>query len=228
MNPFHKKIWGMNKSGKDFSLPDLEQAFPLSRKSFQWQKRMLDIIVSLILIVFVLTWLIPILAVLTLLDSGYPVFFLQKRVGYSNKMFCCFKLRTMTDSPVFDEKKISKLGLILRYLKLDETPQFINVLKGEMSLVGPRPHTLNDHIAFKRVIGPKYEHRHYVKPGITGLAQINGYEGPIDSQEKLVGRVKYDLEYIKIWTIWMDFRILWQTIICVLKLLFTKVNQSNS
>lgn len=214
---------GKDNPANDFSLPDILIPYPLSQPHSRWKKRLLDIVGALFIIIFILTWLIPILAVLLLIDGGKPIFFLQKRVGHNNKVFCCFKLRTMNKSSANETEKISKLGWVLRYLKLDETPQFFNVLKGEMSLVGPRPHTLEDHFDFKDRIGSRYELRQQVKPGITGLAQINGYEGPVNSAEKLIGRVNYDLKYINIWSIGLDIKIMGQTVLYILKLFFKKL-----
>ena len=223
--PKNEKIIGMKDLKRDFLLPFPLHPSSLAKSKFLWQKRMLDIVVSLLVMVLVLSWLTPVLALLILIDSGYPVFYFQKRVGHHNKVFWCFKLRTMTDSPAYPQKNISKFGSALRYLKLDETPQFVNVLKGEMSLVGPRPHTLEDHEEFKHILGPPYELRHNVKPGITGLAQINGFEGPVDSLGKLIGRVHHDLRYANNRTLRLDIFILWETVIYIFKLFFKRIRK---
>jgi putative colanic acid biosynthesis UDP-glucose lipid carrier transferase len=160
----------------------------------------------------------PIFALIAIaikLDSKGPVFFRQKRHGTNNKVINVWKFRTMTvmedDASVVqatrEDKRVTRIGKILRKTSLDELPQIINVLKGEMSLVGPRPHALahNDHYA---KILDFYDHRHRVKPGITGWAQINGYRGPTDTPELMHRRVQLDLYYIDNWSIWLDLKIL--------------------
>ncbi len=176
-------------------------------------KRGLDIGLSLVMLLLVLSWLLPILVILILLMDGSPAFFVQERIGWQTKRFRCLKLRTIGTRKSDRRKIISPLGRFLRSNKLDELPQFINVLKGEMSIVGPRPHMELDHHAFSRQIGQQYHLRHWVKPGITGLAQIKGYEGPIVSFAKLRGRIRLDLFYIRNWSIGLDLWILWQTVL---------------
>ncbi len=175
-------------------------------------KRVIDICLSLVLLLTLLWWLIPILCLLTWLDSGLPVFFIQKRVGLNGKVFSCFKLRTMHCHPKPGQRRTSRLGQFLRDHKLDELPQVLNVLRGQMSLVGPRPHMLSDHQEFSQAIGKRYHLRHHCKPGITGLAQISGYEGRITSLKKLRGRIRFDLFYIKKWSLGLDFLIIFKTI----------------
>ncbi len=180
-------------------------------------KRTLDVLLSLIILVFLLSWLIPILCLLTYFDSGMPLFFVQKRVGLKGKTFYCYKLRTMRCHPGTDIKKTTRLGQFFRDHKLDELPQVINVLCGEMSLVGPRPHMLSDHKNFSQLIGQRYHLRHHRKPGITGLAQISGYEGKVTSLDKLRGRIRFDLFYIKKWSLGLDLLIIFKTIEHVFK-----------
>ncbi len=187
-------------------------------RSYHIVKRMIDVLFSLFVIAFILSWLTPIMILLTLIDSGSPIFFIQKRIGYKNRIFNCYKLRTMTPRRHSTGKKITRIGHYLRYYKLDETPQFINVLKGEMSLVGPRPHMLTDHESFRRAIGSKYDFRHCVRPGITGLAQIKGYDGSINSLQKLDGRFRLDLFYLQKWSLKFEFLIIWLTILYFFRL----------
>lgn len=180
---------------------------------FRFLKRGFDLLCSALILVFVLSWLLPILALLLIFDRGIPVFFVQERVGLHNQLFKCYKLRTMYKCQVSGELTTTRLGKILRYLKLDETPQFLNVLKGEMSIIGPRPHMVSDHEFFCKAIGDRYHLRHQVRPGITGLAQINGFEGPVTTFKKLQGRIQHDLYYIQNWSLRLEFTIFFKTII---------------
>ena len=191
--------------------PSPVQTFPIEKNSAQRLKRGVDIILSTLIVLVVLSWLIPLLAIGVYLDSGRPIFFIQQRVGFKNQLFKCYKLKTMYIPTGNKDQHISRWGKWLRIMKLDELPQFINVLKGEMSIVGPRPHMISDDLKFEEMIGPQYQLRHLTKPGITGLAQINGFEGRIDDQEKLFGRIGKDLYYLKHWTIGLDLIIIWQT-----------------
>jgi polysaccharide biosynthesis protein PslA len=163
-----------------------------------------------------------IIAALIRLDSPGPIFFVQDRFGFNNRPVKILKFRTMyTDKgdpsggqrTLRDDPRVTRIGHILRSLSLDELPQLINVLRGEMSLVGPRPHAITmkagDRFYYDAV--KDYLHRHRVKPGITGWAQINGHRGEIDSIEKARLRVVYDLEYIERWSIWLDLKIVLMT-----------------
>ena len=109
-----------------------------------------------------------------------------------------------------DDERITAIGRVLRWTSLDELPQLINVLRGEMSLVGPRPHAIEHNESFKSLI-PKYMLRHKVKPGITGWAQVNGFRGVTDTEEKMALRIEHDLWYIQNWSLWLDLKILLQT-----------------
>lgn len=157
------------------------------------------------------------------LDSPGPIFFKQKRHGYRHREIDVFKFRTMrTDRLDYgcaqqtrrDDPRITRVGQFLRKSSLDELPQLLNVIRGEMSLVGPRPHAVTMRTAQKlsHEIVPHYASRHCVKPGITGWAQVNGYRGAMDVEEDLVNRVKYDMEYIAKWSVIFDFYILVKTI----------------
>ncbi len=167
--------------------------------------------------------LMAILSILIKLDGPGPILFIQKRFGFNNEVIHVLKFRTMqvdrgdpsgTQRTVQDDPRVTRLGRVLRRLSLDELPQLINVLRGDMSLVGPRPHAVQMKIG-NRLYGEavdKYLHRHRVKPGITGLAQVNGLRGEVDSIEKGRARVAYDLYYIENWSFWLDLKILAKTI----------------
>lgn len=181
---------------------------------FRLIKRFFDILIAGIVIVFVLSWLMPLLILINAAMGNYPVFFVQRRVGYGHKVFNCYKLRTI---PMDTRHEIGRWSIFLRNNKLDELPQFFNVLKGEMSIVGPRPHMLSDHRNFSKVVGKQYFDRLKVLPGITGLAQVEGYEGRITSLEKLQGRIRCDLQYINQWSLWLDIRIMAKTLLIMIK-----------
>ena len=195
---------------RDFALR--VNAFP-----YRFIKRGMDIILSLFVICFIFPWLLPVLSILIIVDQGFPVFFVQDRVGLNNRLFKCFKLRTMGSATNVSRNRVSRLGNFLRVYKLDEIPQFFNVLSGEMSAVGPRPHTISDHHIFRKIIGDAYNLRHEVKPGITGLAQVSGYEGKINSVDKLQGRILLDLNYIRNWSIGLENQIIYRTLGVILR-----------
>ena len=182
-------------------------------------KRSLDIFISLIVILFFLPWLIPLIAVFIKLNSAGPVFFLQKRNKRNAELFTCIKFRTMVKNAYADtlpacknDKRITAVGRFLRNKHLDELPQFFNVLWGDMSVVGPRPHMVSDNLKFDELI-KNYAGRHKVKPGITGLAQVLGYLGPVDDDfKKMEGRVHMDIFYTRHWSVKMDIAILLRTI----------------
>ncbi len=153
-------------------------------------------------------------------SSPGPVFFKQRRYGLSGRQFQMIKFRSMTTSDdgeivqqaTVNDPRVTSVGKYLRKYSLDELPQFINVLKGDMSIVGPRPHAVAHNEEYRKMI-PGYMLRHKVKPGITGLAQVNGYRGETEIPGKMEARVQYDLEYIKIWSIGLDLKIILRTII---------------
>jgi putative colanic acid biosysnthesis UDP-glucose lipid carrier transferase len=186
-------------------------------------KRALDLIVSITVIVFSLP-LFLIVAVAIKLDSPGPVIFRQRRSGLEAREFIIFKFRTMTvleDGPVVtqacrDDRRVTYIGKFLRRSSLDELPQLFNVLRGDMSLVGPSPHALahDDHY---RVHIADYACRHYVKPGITGWAQVNGLRGETASFEQMADRVKLDLWYINNWSLGLDLNILLRTCFEILR-----------
>ncbi|NRB53258.1 MAG: sugar transferase [Saprospiraceae bacterium] len=177
-------------------------------------KRFLDVLLAATITLFVLSWLLPLLILINALMGNYPVFFVQRRVGFEHRIFNCYKLRTIPMNP---KKRIGRWSTFLRNNKLDELPQFINVLKGDMSIVGPRPHMLSDHRNFSKALGRQYFGRLKVLPGITGLAQVKGYEGRVTSLEKLQGRIRCDLTYINEWSLWLDLRIMARTLLILVK-----------
>jgi len=179
--------------------------------------------VDLVLASVALVALSPLLAAVALaikLDSRGPVFFLQRRYGFNQEAFRIFKFRSMTtleDGRAVHQvrsgdRRVTRVGRFLRRTNIDELPQLLNVLKGDMSLVGPRPHALAHDQAFKRDIA-LYARRHNVRPGITGWAQVNGWRGETDTPEKVLGRVEHDLYYIDNWSLLFDFNILVRTLL---------------
>ncbi len=192
----------------------LEQAVDDRLVIFYVVKRIIDLLFSLVITVCILSWLLPILAILIKLDSRGPVFFRQKRTGCHAKTFDCFKLRTMRVNEKADDlqaaindPRITRMGKFLRASNLDELPQFINVLLGDMSIVGPRPHMLKDSSKFSELF-PGYYNRYLIKPGITGLAQINGFRGPTPNVRSIYKRLQWDLYYVEHATVGMDIRII--------------------
>jgi putative colanic acid biosynthesis UDP-glucose lipid carrier transferase len=196
-------------------------------------KRVFDIILSLAVTVLLLSWLVPLMALLIKLDSGGPVFFVQRRVGFLGRSFPCIKFRTMHVNPYANQlqacendPRVTRLGRFLRKSNLDELPQFLNVLAGHMSIVGPRPHMHKDCVAFAEVV-QSYKFRHILKPGITGLAQIKGYRGPTDSFEKVFRRYQWDAFYVRNANFWLDMRIVHVTAAQTLGYLIRRQDQDN-
>jgi putative colanic acid biosynthesis UDP-glucose lipid carrier transferase len=187
------------------------------------KKRAFDVTVSLLAIIFVLTWLVPLLSILIVLESRGPVFFSQLRTGKNKKSFPCYKFRSMrvnTDSDskqaTKDDDRITKIGRFLRRTSLDEFPQFINVLIGNMSIVGPRPHMVKHTDDYSKIVS-QYMVRHFSKPGITGWAQINGYRGEVNDLHQIRNRVEYDIWYMENWSLLLDLKIVFLTVFNILK-----------
>ena len=189
------------------------QRGPLSRAE-QASKRLLDIVGALVgLVVFAPLMILS--AIVVKLDSPGPVFFRQKRNGFNAKEFSIFKFRTMTvmedGATVVQAKRFdprfTRFGRLLRRSSIDEVPQLINVLMGDMSLVGPRPHALAHDSHYGRLLSD-YAFRHHVKPGITGWAQVKGYRGETARVEQMKGRIDCDLWYINNWSLALDFKVL--------------------
>ena len=194
------------------------RSFIDNKYSFFFFIWLLDVSISLVFIVLVLSLLVPLLALFICLDSRGSIFFIQKRVGRGGKSFQCLKFRTMfvnkdchTQHAERNDRRITRVGRILRRTNLDEFPQLINVLKGEMSLVGPRPHMHADCSRFSQVVNG-YKFRNMVKPGITGLAQVKGYHGPALTYESIFRRFQWDAFYVRNASLWLDLRILRRTI----------------
>ena len=186
-------------------------------------KRTFDIIFAILILGLICTWLFPLIALLIKLDSKGSVFFLQRRYGFHDEVFQCIKFRTMyendgstTKTTAENDKRVTKIGRFLRKTSLDEMPQFLNVLRGEMSVVGPRPHMLLVDDFYKLKIG-RYSVRSLVKPGITGLAQVNGLRGDTGDMEiKMKKRILADAFYVKNWSISLDLVIIFKTIFLVI------------
>ena len=173
--------------------------------------------VSMVFILLVMSWVYPIVALLIKLTSRGPVFFIQKRTGYKGMDLDCFKFRTMyvndeadTKQATSNDKRITLVGKFLRLTHLDETPQFFNVLLGDMSIVGPRPHMLYHTRYYAQTI-PYYNLRHEAVPGMTGMAQIKGYIGEINMERELRKRIQWDIYYLKNRSIWLDITIVFTT-----------------
>jgi putative colanic acid biosynthesis UDP-glucose lipid carrier transferase len=191
---------------------------PLEDVANSVKKRVFDIVFSLLVIVFILSWLLPILAILIKLNSKGPVFFVQMRSGKDNAPFRCFKFRSLSVNKDAHLKQVTKndiritpLGKFLRKSNLDELPQFFNVLMGDMSVVGPRPHMLLHTETFSKVL-EEYMIRHFVKPGVTGWAQVNGFRGEIKEPEQLRKRIEHDIWYMENWSLWLDLRVIFLTV----------------
>ncbi len=180
-------------------------------------KRGFDIVFSSAVIIFILSWLTPIIALLIKLESKGPVFFKQSRNGFNYREFDCYKFRSMTpnkDAHLYQatrgDQRVTKVGKFIRKTSIDELPQFFNVLFGDMSVVGPRPHMVSHTNMYAKRID-KFMVRHFVKPGITGLAQTSGFRGEVETDKDIIGRVKYDIFYIENWSLLLDLKIIFQT-----------------
>ncbi|WP_345103617.1 undecaprenyl-phosphate glucose phosphotransferase [Mucilaginibacter panaciglaebae] len=186
-------------------------------------KRMFDIVFSLFVIVFVTSWLLPVIAIIIKLQSAGPVFFTQIRSGKDNVPFKCYKLRSMQVNADSDSKqatrsdsRITPIGAFIRKTSLDEFPQFFNVLIGNMSVVGPRPHMVSHTERYSQVID-QFMVRHFLKPGITGWAQINGFRGETKTTEDMLQRVEADVWYLENWSFLLDLKIIFLTFWNVIK-----------
>ncbi|QEH40454.1 undecaprenyl-phosphate glucose phosphotransferase [Chitinophaga sp. XS-30] len=195
------------------------RAEPLDDIANRIRKRLFDIVFSSLVIVFLLSWLIPLLALLIRLESSGPVFFIQHRTGRNNRSFRCLKMRSMyvnkdanSKQATRNDKRFTKIGRILRKTNLDEMPQFFNVWLGDMSIVGPRPHMLKHTEEYSAII-QQYMVRHFLKPGITGWAQVNGYRGEITDNQHLRRRVEHDIWYMENWSVYLDLRIIFLTVV---------------
>jgi len=196
---------------------------PLEDSVNQLIKRLFDILFSFTVIVFLLSWLTPLFAILIRIESRGPIFFKQSRNGFNYKEFDCYKFRSMMPNKnahlyqaTRGDQRITKIGKFIRKTSIDELPQFFNVLFGDMSVVGPRPHMVSHTDMYAKRID-KFMVRHFVKPGITGLAQVSGFRGEIETDKDIINRVKYDIFYIENWSILLDIKIIVQTALNAIK-----------
>ena len=198
------------------------QKTPLHNPTIKLFKRIFDLFFSFIVVFGILSWLTPILALLIKLESKGPIFFKQSRPGLDEEEFICYKFRSMKLNGTTEQEAsrndpiVTRIGKFIRKTSIDELPQFFNVLLGDMSVVGPRPHLWSQNKNYgKRV--KKYMIRHYVKPGITGLAQVKGCRGEIETDEDMINRIKYDVFYIENWSFLLDVKIIVQTVVNIFK-----------
>jgi putative colanic acid biosynthesis UDP-glucose lipid carrier transferase len=196
---------------------------PLDDVGNRIKKRFYDIIISSLVIILILSWLVPLISLLIWLESRGPVFFIQQRSGKNGKTFNCIKFRSMKvnkdanlKQATKDDMRITRMGRFMRKTNLDELPQFFNVLMSDMSVVGPRPHMLKHTDDYSKLI-KQYMIRHFLKPGITGWAQINGCRGETRTVKDMNDRVQYDLWYLENWSLWLDTRIVFLTAFNMIK-----------
>lgn len=194
------------------------RSIPLDDAINKALKRAFDIIFSSLVIIFILSWLLPLLAIIIKLDSKGPIFFSQERSGIKYQTFRCWKLRSMYVNSEANsqlarrgDSRITPVGAFLRKTSLDELPQFFNVLMGQMSVVGPRPHMLKVNQEYA-MVAEKYMVRHFVKPGVTGLSQVRGYRGDTTENYQVRGRVKLDIFYLERWSFFLDLKIIFFTV----------------
>ncbi|MEW6196928.1 MAG: undecaprenyl-phosphate glucose phosphotransferase [Bacteroidota bacterium] len=198
---------------------------PLAEIQLRFVKRTFDIFFSILVMILILSWLIPLIAILIKLTSRGPVFFVQDRIGLKNEKFSCYKFRSMYykqknqeegfNPTLENDPRVTAIGKYLRKYNLDELPQFWNIIKGEMSIVGPRPHA----VAFNQEYLECFDAiklRHLVKPGLTGWAQIHGLRGdvpdPVENKKRTIKRIEYDIWYIESWDFFLDLRIIFLTV----------------
>jgi len=199
------------------------KTLPLDIVENRLLKRFFDILFSIFVIIFLLSWMLPLLSLLIKLESKGPALFRQEREGLAGYHFTCYKFRSMRINRSSDEihatkydERVTALGSFLRKTSIDELPQFFNVLKGDMSVVGPRPHMSSLSSEYQKEID-NYIERYLVKPGITGLAQVSGYRGEVKKTSDIKNRVRFDIFYIENWSILLDVKIIFNTIFNVLK-----------
>jgi len=218
----------ISKSGQIDFLNDLPiislRNDPLEDIGNKMKKRLFDVIFSMLIVIFLLSWLMPLIALVIKLTSKGPVFFRQKRLGKDNKIFKVLKFRTM--KIVEDDKdfrqatkgddRITPIGRFLRKSSLDELPQFFNVIAGHMSVCGPRPHPLALNDTYKKIVD-QYMVRQFLKPGITGWAQLNGFRGETRETSKMKKRIEFDLWYLENWSLWLDVKVIFLTAFKMIK-----------
>ncbi|MBL0268296.1 MAG: sugar transferase [Chitinophagaceae bacterium] len=224
-----------SKPANQWSLRDqngIVRSFVASRKEYLAIKRVGDIIFSIVVILLLLSWMAPLLAIIIRAGTKGPAFFRQKRIGQNGRPFTCYKFRTMVMNPEADDQpaeaedaRITRIGRFLRDTNIDELPQFLNVLVGQMSVVGPRPHMVADCVRFSFVVH-SYQFRHLVKPGITGLAQVNGCHGLIADYDSIVMRYYWDAQYVRKAGYRLDLQIIFATMRQLLAKIFRKFSGS--
>ena len=214
--------------------PKVLRNFVDTKKTYLFLKRLFDIFFAACFLLLIGSWLFPVLALIIWIDSNGPVFFIQRRVGRGGKGFSCIKFRTMvvnkeanSKQAVVDDERITRIGHFLRNSSLDELPQFLNVLAGHMSVVGPRPHMHADCVRFSFLVSG-YKFRNFVKPGITGLAQVKGFRGPTVDFGSVFHRYQYDAFYIRNCNFWLDMRIIRKTAFQTVIFVFSKLAKRNA
>mgnify|MGYP001371013450 CR=1 FL=1 len=209
---------------KLIDIPVIEiNELPLDKWYNRLLKRIFDITISSFVILFILSWLIPLFGLLIKLQSKGPILFTQSRNGEHGVPFKCYKFRSMilneNSDKVFadhNDKRLTRFGKLIRISALDELPQFINVFLGDMSIIGPRPHPILLNKEYRNKI-QKFNKRHQFKPGITGLAQISGFRGKINKYSEMSGRVKLDRYYFKNWSLFFDLKIFFRTMLKMIR-----------
>ncbi|RZK80985.1 MAG: undecaprenyl-phosphate glucose phosphotransferase [Pedobacter sp.] len=208
--------------GKEFPVIKLRNE-PLEDIGNRFKKRAFDVIFSSLVIVFLLSWLFPIIAIIIKIQSKGPILFKQQRSGRNDSPFWCYKFRSMHVNAGSDKVQATKgdsrifpFGQLMRKTSMDELPQFFNVLFGDMSVVGPRPHMLKHTEEYKALVN-QFMVRHFMKPGITGWAQVNGFRGETNREGAMESRVRYDIWYLENWTGNLDVKIIFMTVINVLR-----------
>jgi len=196
---------------------------PLEEMENRFIKRLFDIVFSSFVIVFVLSWLYPILGLIIKIQSPGPVIYKQLRSGKDNQPFVCYKFRSMRlqGEAAFmqatkNDTRTTRIGKFIRKTSLDEIPQFVNVLLGDMSVIGPRPHILSMTEEYGQLIN-QYMVRHFLKSGITGWAQVNGFRGETKDDHSMEKRVEHDIWYLENWSLMLDLKIVLMTISNIFK-----------
>jgi len=223
--PDHKEVFSKKMYYEYYGyIPILSlRNIPLESSINMIVKRLFDIVFASIIIVFILSWLVPLLGICIRIESKGSIFFSQKRNGINNKEFSCYKFRSMvrnneanSEQATRNDIRVTKMGKFMRSTSIDELPQFFNVLNGDMSVIGPRPHMIKHNEKYAKKV-KKFMVRNFVKPGITGLAQVKGYRGEIETDSDIINRIKFDLFYIENWSFLLDLKIVLQTVTNVVK-----------
>ncbi|MEG1267224.1 MAG: exopolysaccharide biosynthesis polyprenyl glycosylphosphotransferase [Myroides sp.] len=218
--PSHKDLLSANLKVDYYGVIPVmaSRTTPLNDPLNYFIKRLFDIVFSSLVIILIMSWLTPLIAILIRLESKGPIFFKQKRNGLDYEEFNCFKFRSMfvnenadIDEAVKNDPRITKIGAFIRRTSIDEMPQFFNVFVGTMSVVGPRPHMLNFTEKYAVKVN-KFKARHFIKPGITGMAQTHGYRGEIENDTDIINRIKYDIFYMESWSLLLDLKIIYLTV----------------